>query len=37
MCPVLAQPAIINEIVRTDSAAIPFFTGNCTICSLKWL
>ena len=27
--------AIINEIVRTDAAAIPFFTGNCTICSLN--
>jgi hypothetical protein len=29
--PVLAQPAMTSEIVRTASAAIPFCTGDCTI------
>jgi hypothetical protein len=32
--PVLAQPAIISEIVRTAAAAIPFCTGDCTISPL---
>jgi hypothetical protein len=31
MPPVLAQPAMTSEIVRTASAAIPFCTGDCTI------
>ena len=35
MPPVLAQPAIINENVRTVSAASPFGTGDCTIYSLS--
>jgi hypothetical protein len=37
MPPVLAQPAIINESVRTVSAASPFRTGDCTIYSFFWL
>jgi hypothetical protein len=34
MPPVLAQPAIVSEIVRTASATIPFCTGDCTISPL---